>query len=127
MGRIWMCLGAVAGAGAVGMAAIAAHALRRLDPAGIASVQSAVQMQGWHALALVAVGIWIMRAPQAATTLGNLAGAGFALGLLLFCGAIYAHQLGGLRLGPLAPAGGLTLITAWLLLAASALAGGPRP
>ncbi len=109
------------------MAAAAAHAMRRLDPAGLAAVQSAVQMQGWHALALLAVGLWVMRAPPMSALLGNVAGAGFALGLLLFCGAIYAHQLGGVSLGPLAPAGGLTLIVAWLLLAASALAGGRLP
>ncbi len=124
MGRIWMVFGALAGAGAVGMAAAAAHALRRLDAAGMASVQSAVQMQGWHALALVALGLWVMRAPPAASLLGNLAGGGYVLGLLLFCGAVYAHQLGGIRLGPTAPVGGVTLILAWLLLAASALAGG---
>ena len=127
MGRVWMCAGALSGAWAVSMAAIAAHALHRLDPAGIASVQSAVQMQGWHALALVAVGIWVMRAPPVSALLGNLAGAGFSVGLLLFCGAIYAHQLGGVHLGPLAPAGGVTLIAAWLLLAISAVAGGKRP
>ena len=125
MGRVWIVIGALTGAGAVGMAAAAAHALRRLDPAGIAAVQSAVQMQGWHALALVAVGLWVMRAPPASAVLGNLAGAAFALGLLLFCGAVYAHQLGGLRSGPTAPAGGIALMAAWLLLAASALAGGP--
>ncbi len=127
MGRVWMVVGGLAGAGAVGMAAAAAHALGgRLDARGLTAVQGAVQMQGWHALALVLTGMWVMRAGRPlGHTLGNLAGAGFTLGVLLFCGAVYAHQLGGLRLGPVAPTGGVLLMVAWLLLAASALAAGP--
>ena len=78
MGRIWMAAGALAGAGAVGMAAAAAHALAtRLDAKAMAAMQSAIQLQGWHALALVLTGLWLMRAPPLAHTLGNLAGAGF--------------------------------------------------
>ncbi len=126
MGRILMALGALAGAGAVGMAAAAAHALAtRLDARAMTAMQSAIQLQGWHALALVATGLWLMRAPPLAHTLGSLAGIGFALGMLLFCGAIYANHLGGIHAGPTAPTGGILLIVAWLLLAASALAAGP--
>lgn len=127
MGRIWMVLGALLGAGAVGMAAAAAHALpQRLDAKALAAVESAIQMQGWHALALVLTGFWVMRAPPLAHTLGNLAGAGFALGTLLFCGTVYAHRLAGVSIpGPTAPVGGVLLMAAWLVLAASALASGP--
>ncbi len=127
MGRIWMALGALAGAGAVGMAAAAAHALQRLDAKALAAVQSAIQMQGWHALALVLTGLWVLRAPPLAHTLGNVAGAAFALGSLLFCGAVYAHHLAGIHSGPTAPVGGVLLMLGWLALAASALAAGPSP
>ncbi len=121
-----MALGALYGAGAVGMAAAAAHALAaRLDARALTAMQSAIQMQGWHALALLATGLWLMRAPPLAHTLGSLAGAGFGLGTLLFCGAVYANHLGGIHSGPTAPTGGVLLILAWLLLAASALAAGP--
>ena len=126
MGRIWMALGAVTGAAAVGLAAAAAHALpQRLDPKALEAVRSAIQMQGWHALALVLTGLWVMRAPPLAHTLGNLAGLGFALGMLLFCGAVYANHLAGVGSGPTAPVGGVLLMVAWVLLAASALAAGP--
>ena len=122
MGRFWMVVGALAGAGAVGLAAAAAHALpQRLDAKGLAAVQSAIQMQGWHALALVLTGLWLMRAPPLAHTLGNLAGAGYALGMLLFCGAVYANHLAGIHSGPAAPIGGVLLMAGWVLLAASAL------
>ncbi len=121
-----MVLGALAGAAAVGLAAAAAHALpQRLDARALTAMQSAIQMQGWHALALVLTGMWVMRAGPLSHTLGNLAGAGFALGMLLFCGAVYANHLGGVQSGPTAPTGGVLLMAGWVLLAASALAAGP--
>jgi uncharacterized membrane protein YgdD (TMEM256/DUF423 family) len=121
-----MVLGALCGAGAVGMAAAAAHALAgRLDAKGLEAVRSAVQMQGWHALALVLTGLWVMHARPLSHLLGNLAAAGFAVGMLLFCGAIYANHLGGVNPGPVAPVGGVLLMVGWVLLAASALASGP--
>jgi uncharacterized membrane protein YgdD (TMEM256/DUF423 family) len=123
MGRGFVVAGSLLGAASVGMAAVAAHALSgRLDAAGLEAVRSAVQMQGWHALALVAAGLWLMRAPAGwARRLAALAGGGFLLGTLLFCGGIYVHHLAALPTGPLAPVGGVTLIISWLLLAASAL------
>jgi uncharacterized membrane protein YgdD (TMEM256/DUF423 family) len=53
--------------------------------------------------------------------LTNCAGAAFAVGLVLFCGAVYALALGGMRLPLLAPIGGSLLMLGWALLAASAL------
>jgi len=50
-----------------------------------------------------------------------MAGLGFILGTLLFCGAVYASALGGIRLGSVAPTGGTILMLAWALLAVSAL------
>ena len=125
MGRIILALGAVAGAGFVALSAVAAHALpQKLDPKALVAVQSALQMQGVHALALVLTGLWTMRAPPVARLLASLAGSGFLAGMLLFCGAIYAHHLAGFSAGPLAPTGGVLLILSWLVLAASALAAG---
>jgi len=128
MAALWICIGCLYGALAVAMSAVAAHALpTTMAPRAVASVQSAIQMQGWHAIALVLTGLWMLRAPRASLTLANLAGAAFALGVLLFSGSIYAMTLAGVRLGPTAPAGGLLLIAGWLLLGASALAAGRRP
>jgi uncharacterized membrane protein YgdD (TMEM256/DUF423 family) len=108
------------------MAAVATHALpRRLDPAALDAVRSAVQMQVWHALALILAGLWVMQAPPLAHRLGGIAGTGFCVGALLFCGAIYAHHLLGVSPGPLAPVGGVTLIMSWLVFGASAIAAGP--
>jgi len=122
MERVWIACGGVAGCTSVAMAAAAAHALsNRLDPRALEAVRSAVQMQGWHAIALVMVGVWIGRLSGAAALLGNLAGCAFAVGVLLFCGSVYAGELAGVRIGPTAPAGGILLMIGWLLLAASAI------
>jgi uncharacterized membrane protein YgdD (TMEM256/DUF423 family) len=104
------------------MAALAAHGLAWLEPAALQSVRNAVEMQGWHALALLACGLWAPRGGP----LANWAGAAFAVGLVLFCGAVYALELAGIRLGVVAPAGGMLLMLGWLLLGLSALVAGRR-
>lgn len=120
MERLWVGLGALAGLSAVAMAALAAHGLEAIGPVRLQMARNAVQMQGWHALALVACGLWARRGGA----LADSAGAAFTLGLLAFCGAVYALALGGVRIGPLAPVGGTLLMLGWLLLALSALRAG---
>ena len=100
------------------MAAWTAHGLpQRLDPARLASVQNALQMQGWHALALLATGLLAERGGG----LVHGAGVAFALGLAVFCGSVYASVFAGPGFGRLAPFGGLSLMLGWALLLAAAL------
>jgi uncharacterized membrane protein YgdD (TMEM256/DUF423 family) len=115
--RLWIVLGALAGLTGVAMAAVAAHGLSALDPAALRMVDSAVQVQGWHAPALVLAGIWARRGGA----LAHLAGAAFALGTLAFCAAVYLLALRGLSLGLVAPTGGVLLMLGWALLGLSAL------
>jgi uncharacterized membrane protein YgdD (TMEM256/DUF423 family) len=115
MQRIWIGLGSLAGFGAVAMAAFAAHGIG--DPASLRIVSSGVQMQGWHALALLGTGLWAPRGGR----LADAAGLAFAVGLVLFCGAVYSLGLAGISRGILAPTGGTLLMLGWLLLGASAL------
>jgi uncharacterized membrane protein YgdD (TMEM256/DUF423 family) len=118
MDRIWIGLGALAGLTSVAMAALAAHALpASLSPDAMQMVRSALRMQGWHALALLFTGLWASRGGM----LAQLAGLAFTLGLLMFCGAVYALALGGVRLADVAPAGGMLLMLGWALLGLSAL------
>jgi uncharacterized membrane protein YgdD (TMEM256/DUF423 family) len=117
MHRVWIGIGAVAGLTAVAAAALAAHGLEWLEPARLQMIRSAIQMHGWHALALLVCGIWAPRGGR----LANLAGAAFALGLLLFCGAVYALALTGTPTAIMAPAGGILLMVGWALLGLSAL------
>lgn len=115
--RLWIVLGALTGLTGVAMAAVAAHGLSQLEPAALRMVNSAVQMQGWHAPALVLAGIWARRGGLFA----HLAGAAFGLGIVLFCGAVYSLALRGVSWGLVAPAGGSLLMLGWALLGVSAL------
>lgn len=114
MDRVWLGMGSLVGLLAVGMAAATAHLVA--GPAA-AIAWRAVQMQGWHALVLLVTGLW---APRGGL-LAHLAGTLFVLGTVVFCGAVYAVALGGLHLGPLAPAGGTMLMLGWAVLGISIL------
>lgn len=114
--RLWIAAGAVAGLLGVAMAAMTAHA--KLDPAALAILHSAVEMQLWHALALVAVGIWVR---SGGGILAEWAGGAFLLGLIGFCGGLYCAALLNVRLAMVAPAGGTLLMIGWALLGLSAL------
>ena len=58
MDRLLVAVGALAGAGAVALAALRAHVLApRLDTASLAMLDSALAIQAWHAPALLAVAV----------------------------------------------------------------------
>ncbi|MCS6892044.1 MAG: DUF423 domain-containing protein [Rhodovarius sp.] len=105
-----IALAGLAGAAAVLLAAIAAHAA--MGEAERRMLEQAAMLLGWHAPALLALGLW-----------GRAAGAALlmAAGLAAFAGAVALRALAGLSLGPVAPAGGIGLIAAWLWLALAAL------
>jgi uncharacterized membrane protein YgdD (TMEM256/DUF423 family) len=115
MQRLWITIGSLAGFGAVAMAAFSAHGIA--DPSALRIVSSGVQMQGWHALALLGVGLWAPRGGW----LTDAAGAAFVAGIVLFCGSVYSLGLAGVSWGVLAPTGGILLMIGWLVLGASAL------
>ena len=122
MQKVWIALGSLAGLTAVAMAALAAHGLEWLGPARLQMVRNGVEMHGWHALALLACGLWAPRGGR----LVDWAGGAFAAGLLVFCGTVYALALAGIQAATLAPIGGLLLMLGWVLLGASAVRGGLR-
>jgi uncharacterized membrane protein YgdD (TMEM256/DUF423 family) len=117
MQRTWIALGALAGLTAVAMAAYLAHGIA--DPTAQRIVANGVQMQGWHALALVGTGLWTPKGGR----LADAAGLAFTLGLILFCGSVYSLALAGISWGLLAPTGGILLMIGWLLLGVSAIRG----
>lgn len=80
-------------------------------------VRTAVQMQGWHALALIGCGLWAPRGGRVADVAGLL----FLLGTILFCGVIYARAFMLPIPAGIAPAGGSLLLLAWLVFAFSAV------
>jgi len=102
----------VAGASAVVLGALGAHALHaRLSPQMLDVWHVAVQFQFWHALALLACAL--MRRTHAT----HLAAVLFAVGIVLFCGSLYALALGAPHMvGVITPLGGLAFIVGWIVL-----------
>lgn len=103
---------ALAGASAVILGALGAHALHaRLSPQILDVWHTAVQFQFWHALALLACAL--MRRTHAT----HLAAVLFAFGIVLFCGSLYALALGAPHaVGVITPLGGLAFIIGWIAL-----------
>jgi uncharacterized membrane protein YgdD (TMEM256/DUF423 family) len=102
---------AAAGASAVLLGAFGAHALRGvLDARGVQLWHTAVDYHFWHALALA---IAATRRGRART----VASAGFGVGIVLFCGSLYAMALGAPHwLGAVTPVGGAAFVVGWVAL-----------
>lgn len=128
--KIWIVFAAIAGASGVALGAYISHGLSFIAPddvreAARASLQSAVQYQMLHALALLAVGIWAQVAGGARML--AVAGIFFTAGILLFCGLIYARHLAAFdALRPLVPWGGGCFILGWVCLGLAAVCGAKR-
>jgi uncharacterized membrane protein YgdD (TMEM256/DUF423 family) len=120
MARLWLLLAAFAGFTGVALGAFAAHGLKtRLSADHLAVFQTGSHYQLIHALALFGVALLAMQAPG---RLVNLAGALFALGILLFSGSLYLLALSGYgKFGIVTPFGGLAFLGGWLCLALAAL------
>jgi uncharacterized membrane protein YgdD (TMEM256/DUF423 family) len=123
MTAAFFTVGAVAAFLAVAAGAFGAHALEaRLPPDRLEIFDLAARYQMYHALALVAAAWATTRWPGGAV---NAAGWAFVLGIVIFCGTLYAMALGGPRwLGAITPIGGTAFLVGWLLLAWAAARGG---
>lgn len=118
--RAWIGVGAILGLIGVLAGAAGTHALRdSLEPGSLATFETAVRFQMYHAIALLVTGLladrWRSRWTDAAGWL-------FVIGVVIFSGSLYALALSGIGiLGAVAPIGGLSLILAWAALAVAAL------
>lgn len=112
--RIALLVG-IAGASAVLLGALGAHALRdALDTQQHELWRTAVDFQVWHALAL-ALAVELGRGRSRRVAL-----AAFALGIVLFSGSLYALALGAPRwTGFATPFGGLAFAVGWIALGLS--------
>jgi uncharacterized membrane protein YgdD (TMEM256/DUF423 family) len=120
MDRLFFALGALAAFIGVALGAFAAHGLKsRLDPAMLATFETGVRYQMYHALALLGVAWACTRWPGAWV---NASGWFFVAGIVIFSGTLYALALTGVRwLGAITPLGGLAFLAGWLCLAWAAL------
>ena len=122
LARLCILLAALFGASGVALGAFGAHGLKHLlEPRLLEVFTTAVHYQMIHALALLAVGVWMM----SGTVSLRLTAWAWVVGILLFSGSLYAYVLTstlyGLRLFAfITPIGGVFFILGWLALAWSA-------
>ncbi|BBL69509.1 DUF423 domain-containing protein [Methylogaea oryzae] len=120
MSRLFLTACAVSGFLATLMGAVGAHLWRgRMDEHMAAVFQTAVQYHFWHTLVL---GMIALLARQYADSRWlRWSGIAMVAGMALFSGSLYWLAAGGEPLyAKLAPLGGMSLMVAWLLLAAFA-------
>lgn len=116
----WLACVAVSLAIATMLGAFGTHALKpMLPPARFESFETGVSYQFFHTLGLFL--LTLVRARQD-TVLRRWSARLLVVGLLLFCGSIYALTFGAPRwFGMVAPLGGTAFMLAWLLFAVSML------
>ncbi len=117
--RLLLAAGAAAALVGVAAGAFGAHGLEgRVEPRMVDVFETGARYQMYHALGLLALGLAAARWPD---PLWAVAGALFALGILVFSGSLYALALTGAGwLGAVTPAGGLAFLAGWGVAGAAA-------
>ena len=121
MHRWFLVTASLIGALSVALGAFAAHTLRQAAPADVvASFETGVRYQFYHAFALLAVAILF---EKYAGSLLQWAGNCFQVGIILFSGSLYvitalkvAEAKIPVWIGVLTPFGGLFFIAGWILM-----------
>jgi uncharacterized membrane protein YgdD (TMEM256/DUF423 family) len=118
-GASWLRIGAISAGLAVAAGAFGAHALEgKLEPRAKEVFETAARYQMFHALALLAVGLLVLRTRTGRGL--DVAGWGFLVGTILFSGSLYMLALTGIRwLGAITPLGGVGFLVGWTALAFS--------
>jgi len=121
--KLFISFAALYGFLAVGFGAFGAHALRNKVPENLLSAfQTGVQYQFYHALALLLLGVLLLRPSAMPESLLLISGYLFIAGVLLFSGSLYGMALGGPAwLGPITPLGGVCFLVAWAIFFVAAL------
>lgn len=111
---------AVAGFSAVALGAFGAHGLKGvLDDAMMTVYHTAVLYHLVHSAVLLALAVWLKVMPgnRWLSWSANL----MLVGMILFCGSLYAMTLTGIRpLGIITPFGGVSWLAGWALLLVAA-------
>jgi uncharacterized membrane protein YgdD (TMEM256/DUF423 family) len=121
MHKLYLITGTVLSGLAVALGAFGAHGLKKLvSPETVASYQTGVQYQMYHALALILVGLL---SEKIANSFINYAGILFIGGIVFFSGSLYLlasframNKLVPSFIYPVTPLGGLLFILGWVML-----------
>ena len=115
----WISLGAGLGGLSVMLGAFGAHSLKdRLSEKSLATFHTATDYLGYHALALVLVGILVLVLGEPGAKALKKVGIFFTTGIVLFSGSLYALAFGSNPrfFGPATPFGGLFFMIGWFTL-----------
>ena len=116
--RYSVFIAAVFGGLAVLLGAFAAHGLKNtLSAESLAVLQTGVQYQFIHALALLLVALLAQSRPSRALLCAAIF---FTVGIVLFSGSLYVLVLTPFKLGLITPVGGSLLVLGWFSLACAA-------
>jgi uncharacterized membrane protein YgdD (TMEM256/DUF423 family) len=121
MQKIFLVTGTVLSGLAVALGAFGAHGLKKIvSPETVATYQTGVQYQMYHALALLLVGIL---AEKLSGSFIHYSGLFFLGGIVLFSGSLYLivslqamNKAIPVPVGIATPVGGLFFILGWILL-----------
>jgi uncharacterized membrane protein YgdD (TMEM256/DUF423 family) len=120
MQALFIILGSLLAALAVGLGALGAHALKsQLTAEQLAFFHTAVQYQMYHAIGLVLIGLLGL---QHRSRWFDAAGWSMLVGIILFSGLLYAWLASGRQffVYPV-PVGGVAFIIGWVLTAIGAI------
>lgn len=120
--RLFFLLGTLFAGLGVGFGAFGAHELRStLSSEDLATFETGVRYQMYHALALIGVAWAASRWESAAVV---AAGWAFVAGIVIFSGSLYLLVITGPRwLGAITPIGGVAFLVGWVLLVWTAIRG----
>jgi uncharacterized membrane protein YgdD (TMEM256/DUF423 family) len=121
MQKLFLTIGTLLGGLAVALGAFGAHGLKKIvSPETVATYQTGVQYQMYHALALLIVGIL---SDRIAGSFVDYAGFFFLGGIVLFSGSLYLivslqamNKTIPTTVGIITPIGGLLFILGWVFL-----------
>lgn len=121
MQKIYLIIGVLLAGLAVGLGAFGAHGLKKIaTPEAVATYQTGVQYQMYHALALILVGLLSDRIYNGFI---SAAGVSFVSGVVLFAGSLYLivslqamNKTVPTVVGILTPVGGLFFLAGWICL-----------
>lgn len=121
MTKFFISMAAIMAGLSVASGAFASHALKaRLSQRALEIFETGSKYQMYHALALLIVGLLLIRSDEASTLL-NTASWAFIVGIVLFSGSLYALSLSDIKwFGAITPLGGVAFLVGWGCLAITA-------
>ncbi|MDO8333447.1 MAG: DUF423 domain-containing protein [Nitrosomonas sp.] len=117
MPKTFLILGAMNAFLCIALGAFGAHGLKKtLSTDMLAVYQTGIQYHFYHAFGLLIIGVLFLHFPK--SRLIPISGWLMMVGIILFSLSLYVLSLTGLRgLGMITPFGGVSFLSAWILLA----------